>query len=139
MWDWRWLLACLALAAHSARQVCADRLFLNYGGLQIIPAQADLLESTVSDISEWGLGDDHAAPVMIAGVDSPALEWTLRDHQVFVVKSLDISSAPYFVITPLQDDPVACLCLSWTGFHLAANSFMERRLAAGLDPLGVFA
>jgi hypothetical protein len=70
-----------------------------------MPAQADLLEATVSDISEWGLGDDNAASVMIVGVDSPALEWALRDHQVFVVKSLDISSAPYFVITPLQDNP----------------------------------
>jgi len=70
-----------------------------------MPAQADLLEATVSDISEWGLGDDNAASVMIVGVDSPALEWALRDRQVFVVKSLDISSAPYFVITPLQDNP----------------------------------
>ena len=70
-----------------------------------LPAQADVLESTVSDISEWGLGNDHAGAVMIAGVDSPALEWALRDHQVVVAKSLDISSAPYFVITPLQDDP----------------------------------
>jgi hypothetical protein len=70
-----------------------------------IPAQADLLESTVSDFSQWGLGNNYAAPVMIAGFDSPALEWTLREHQVSVVKSLDISSAPYFVITPLQDDP----------------------------------
>jgi hypothetical protein len=70
-----------------------------------IPAHADLLEETVSDISEWGLGNDYAAPVMIVGVDSPALEWALREHQVVVVKSLDISSAPYFVITPLQDDP----------------------------------
>ncbi len=70
-----------------------------------LPAQADLLESTVSDNSEWGLGNDHVGSVMIAGVDSPALEWALRDHQVAVVKSLDISSAPDFVITPLQDDP----------------------------------
>jgi hypothetical protein len=70
-----------------------------------IPDHAGLLDSTVSDISQWGLGNDYAAPVMIAGVDSPALEWTLREHQVFVVKSLDVSSAPYFVITPLQDDP----------------------------------
>jgi hypothetical protein len=70
-----------------------------------IPAQARLLESTVNDVSEWGLGDDNAAPVMIVGVNSPALEWTLREHQVSVVNSLDFSSAPYFVITPLQDDP----------------------------------
>ena len=71
-----------------------------------LPAQAEVLESTVSDISEWGLGNDYAGAVMIAGVDSPALEWALRDHHVVVAKSLDISSAPYFVITPLQDDPV---------------------------------
>jgi len=70
-----------------------------------IPTQSHLLESTVSEISEWGLGNDYAAPVMIVGVDSPALEWTLRERQVFVVESLDMSSAPYFVITPLQDDP----------------------------------
>jgi hypothetical protein len=72
-----------------------------------IPAHADLLESTVSDISEWGLGNDYAGPVMIVGVDSPALEWVLREHQVFVVDAsrLDISSAPYFVVTPFQDDP----------------------------------
>jgi hypothetical protein len=70
-----------------------------------LPAQADLLESTVSDFSEWGLGNDYAAPVMIVGVDSPALEWALREHQVVVAKSLDISSAPYFVVTPLQDNP----------------------------------
>jgi hypothetical protein len=72
---------------------------------ETLPVQAELLESTVSDMSEWGLGDDHAGPVMIAGVDSPALEWALREHQVVVAKSLDISSAPDFVITPLQDDP----------------------------------
>ena len=71
---------------------------------ETLPAQANLLESTVSDNSQWGLGNNNAAPVMIAGVDSPALEWALRNHQVNVVKSLDISSDPYFVITPLQDN-----------------------------------
>jgi hypothetical protein len=70
-----------------------------------IPAQARLIQSTVNDVSEWGLGNDDAAPVMVVGVDSPALEWTLHEHQVFVVNTLDTSSAPNFVITPLQDDP----------------------------------
>jgi hypothetical protein len=70
-----------------------------------IPGQAHLLQSTVNDVSEWGFGNDNAAPVMIVGVDSPALEWTLREHQVSVVNSLNTSSAPNFVITPLQDDP----------------------------------
>ncbi len=71
-----------------------------------IPMQAELLQATVSDLSEWGIGNDNAAPVVIAGLDSPALEWALREHQVLVVETLDISSAPYFVITPLQDDPI---------------------------------
>ena len=68
--------------------------------------QADLLESTVRDLSEWGMGDDFSAPVIIAGLDSPALEWTLREHDVSVVESLDISSSPYFVVTSFQADPV---------------------------------
>jgi hypothetical protein len=70
-----------------------------------IPDHARLLESTVSDLSQWGVGYKDIAPVMIVGVDSPALEWTLREHQVSVVNSLDTSSAPYFVVTPLQDNP----------------------------------
>jgi hypothetical protein len=74
--------------------------------LPSIPMQADLLQATVSDLSEWGMGNDNAAPVVIAGLNSPALEWALREHQVLVVESLDISSAPYFVITPLQDNPI---------------------------------
>ncbi len=74
--------------------------------LPSMPMQADLLASTVRDISEWGMGDDFSAPVVITGVDSPALEWALREHQIIVAKTLDISSSPYFVITQYQTDPV---------------------------------
>lgn len=70
-----------------------------------IPIQADLVQSTVDDLSQWGLGNNNAAPVIIAGLDSPALEWVLRERKVLVVKTLDVSSSPYFVITPLQDNP----------------------------------
>jgi hypothetical protein len=71
-----------------------------------LPDQAHLLEATVGDLSEWGLGNRDIAPVVIAGVNSPALEWTLREHKVQVidVSQLDVSSAPYFVVTPLQDN-----------------------------------
>ncbi len=71
-----------------------------------IPMQAELLENTVSEISEFGTGEDNSAPVIIVGVDSPALEWTLREHQVQVVDALDAASSPYFVITPFEMDPV---------------------------------
>jgi hypothetical protein len=69
------------------------------------PIHARLLESTVSDVSEFGIGDDHAAAVTIVGVDSPALEWILRERQVSVVQTLDGSSSPELVITPLADNP----------------------------------
>jgi hypothetical protein len=70
-----------------------------------LPAQTDLLAATVADLSEWGTGDDKSLPVLITGIDSPALEWTLRDHQVKLVESLDTTASPPFIITPLQEDP----------------------------------
>jgi hypothetical protein len=70
-----------------------------------LPAQADLLEATVSDMSEWGVGNDYSAPVVIVGINSPALEWTLREHQVTMAETLDVTSSPAFVITPPQDNP----------------------------------
>lgn len=70
-----------------------------------VSMQAHLLETSVSEISNLGVGNDTVAPVMIVGVNSPALEWTLRDHQVQVVDSLDSASSPYFVVTPLEINP----------------------------------
>lgn len=69
-----------------------------------LPAQSHLLEATVSDMSEWGVGNDYSASVVIVGIDSPALEWLLREHQVTVAKTLDIASTPAFVVTPQQDN-----------------------------------
>ncbi|MBM3180957.1 MAG: hypothetical protein FJZ86_11455 [Chloroflexi bacterium] len=71
-----------------------------------MPMQADLLQATVREISELGLGNDFSAPVVITGINSSALEWALREHSVSVAASLDISSSPYFVITPQQTDPI---------------------------------
>jgi hypothetical protein len=70
-----------------------------------LPAQADLLSATVNEISNWGTGNNNAASVVIAGINSPALEWTLRDHDVKVVEVLDPADSPYFVVTPLQNNP----------------------------------
>ena len=70
------------------------------------PMQADLLQATVREISEFGVGNEFSAPVVIMGINSPALEWALREHSVSDAESLDISSAPYFIVTPPQTDPV---------------------------------
>lgn len=68
------------------------------------PAQADLLLGSVNDISEFSLGHDRAQSVTIVGIDSPALEWTLRNHEVEVVSALDPQVAPPLVITPPMQD-----------------------------------
>jgi hypothetical protein len=73
--------------------------------LPSIPDQPGLLLSTINDLSDWGLGNKNSAAVVITGVNSPALEWVLREHQVILAKTLDVSSAPDFVITPVETDP----------------------------------
>lgn len=70
-----------------------------------IPKQAYLLEGTVDDLSEWSRGFDNALPVLIYGVDSPALEWALREHRPEEAATLDIASAPELVITNGAGDP----------------------------------
>lgn len=71
-----------------------------------IPTQANLLRESVNQVSEFGTGNDTHANVVILGINSPALEWTLREHPVRVAASLDVSTAPDFVITPFEMDPV---------------------------------
>jgi len=68
------------------------------------PTQADLLMSSVNDISLFSRGQIEAQPVMIMGIDSPALEWDLRDHDVEIVSVLDPLNAPPIVITPLMKE-----------------------------------
>jgi len=70
-----------------------------------IPMQADLLDQTVRQVSQLGIGNDFSAPVQIEKINSPALEWTLRRREVQSVDSLDSSSSPDLVITTSQSDP----------------------------------
>ncbi len=68
------------------------------------PVQAKLLLSTVDEISDFSLGHPEAQPVTIMGIDSPALEWALRDRTVDIVSALDPQVAPPIVVTPLMND-----------------------------------
>ena len=68
------------------------------------PVQAGLLLASVDEVSEFSLGHVDSQPVTIMGINSPALEWLLRDRQVEVVSNLDPQVAPPIVITPLMDD-----------------------------------
>jgi len=68
------------------------------------PAQPDLLLISVDDVSEFSVGHAKSQPVTVMGINSPALEWVLRDRPVEVVSTLDPQIAPPIVITPLMDD-----------------------------------
>jgi hypothetical protein len=68
------------------------------------PAQAALLLASVDDASEFSLGHDRSQPVTVMGIDSPALEWALRDRAVEIVSVLDPQVAPPIVITPIMGD-----------------------------------
>jgi len=69
------------------------------------PAQADLLSATINNLSELDTGSGTAAPVTIVGLDSPTLDWTLRNHSVERVEALDPTASPAFVITQFEVDP----------------------------------
>jgi len=68
------------------------------------PTQPELLLASVDDISMFSSGHIESQPITIVGVSSPALEWTLRNHQVEIVSTLDPQVAPPIVITPLMDN-----------------------------------
>ncbi len=68
------------------------------------PSQAALLHETLEQLSEWNGGDEQSQAVTLAGVDSPALEWLLRDHEVRKASGLDPLQSPPLVITPNRED-----------------------------------
>ena len=68
------------------------------------PAQPELLLASVDDVSEFSIGHDTSQPVIVMGIDSPALEWVLRGRPVELVSTLDPQVAPPIVITPVMSD-----------------------------------
>jgi hypothetical protein len=66
---------------------------------------ASLLLRTVQDQSAWSNLDGNSQPVTIAGIESPALRWLLRDRQLELRAGSGAASNPPMVITPDQQDP----------------------------------
>lgn len=72
---------------------------------QRIPQQAELLTSTIDDLSEWGMGNDDVLPIVIVGIDSPSLVWALREHSPKVASSFDASEPGSLIISAFELDP----------------------------------
>ena len=69
------------------------------------PAQANLLLKVANEMSDWSNNNINAQPVTIVGVNSPALAWLLRGHQISLVSTLSASAPPPFAITANQNNP----------------------------------
>jgi hypothetical protein len=68
------------------------------------PAQAELLLTTVADLSDWSMGEPNAQPVTLLEIDSPALRWSLRDRTVQTQTMLGSGQAPPIVISAQTED-----------------------------------
>jgi hypothetical protein len=66
---------------------------------------AELLQRSVRDQSSWSDIDPDSQSVTIAGIDSPALQWMLRDRPVEVRASAGAAAGSPMVITGDQQDP----------------------------------
>jgi hypothetical protein len=80
-------------------------------------ADADLLLKTINQVSDWSKGTVESLPVVISGMDSPALLWLLRDWEVSETAALSPGETPALVITPV--DTTLNLAASYRGeeFH----------------------
>lgn len=105
VWGMAIVLSVLSLAGLFGSAGLRGMNFPELWWLPNTPVQAELLRDTVSQVSELGRGSDFTASVAIMGVQSPAIEWALRENPVQVVDSLDVTSTPDFVITPFEMNP----------------------------------
>lgn len=75
---------------------------------------ADLLTSTVGGISEWNSRSRSAIDVTVLNVESPALEWALRDHrQVHFTNVIPPGEKLSLIIT--EDQEMPSLAAAYTG------------------------
>ncbi len=66
---------------------------------------ADVLLSTVQDQSEWSGMDANEQPLVIAGIDSPALQWLMRDRPFEIRAGSGAGLNPPMVISADEQDP----------------------------------
>ena len=77
-------------------------------------ASADLLVSTLEDHTQWRPNPSQSPEIVIVNLQSPALEWLLRDYpNLSIEKTLPASSKPEFLITP--DQAKLDLAAAYTG------------------------
>ena len=95
----------LVLAVYTLSTAMASSGLRTYRTIEMWPTspyigQIDTLVSQMHDLSRWKTGVKNTLDVTIAGLDSPALLWVLRDWPVTVLPSEDLAGAtPSLVIS----------------------------------------
>lgn len=74
---------------------------------------AQLVRQTMNDLSLWNTGETNKLEVVVIDVQSPALEWLLRDQEFRVVEKLAAAERPDIVIT--RDQESLGLSAAYTG------------------------
>lgn len=63
-------------------------------------SQADMLSSSISDLSKWNTGQDHNLQI-VSLVNYPSLKWTLRNWpQTTFTSKIPVGDQPELIITP---------------------------------------
>jgi hypothetical protein len=69
-------------------------------------ADADLMQSTLEDLSTYKTGQRNQLQVSVVGIGSPSLEWLLRDFSdVQYSETMAIEEAPDVILTSAQIQP----------------------------------
>ncbi len=67
---------------------------------------SNILLKTVEEVSLWNTGIRNGLAIQIYGVDSPSLQWQLRDHNVILSDVLHPDNLSPVVVTKTKDDPL---------------------------------
>jgi len=67
---------------------------------------SNILLKTVEEVSLWNTGIRNGLEILISGVDSPSLQWQLRDHKVFLNNMIHPDNLSQVVITKTNDNPL---------------------------------
>jgi hypothetical protein len=87
----------LAMTSFSANLHPAPSVEMWPDGPQAIPAP--ILLNQIDDLSEFSHGSAQALKITLIGIESPALNWLLRDWQLSEAQALSIASSPDLLIT----------------------------------------
>jgi hypothetical protein len=76
--------------------------------------QAEHMLTTLGDLSEWNTGHRQEIDLTVT-IDSPSLEWALRDfNAVSYASNVQVTESPSTIITPIEQD-IPSLLLSYRG------------------------